>query len=155
MLPKPDTCKGCPFYDNGIGFVPDEIVDGARVTIVAQNPGKDEEAQGKPMVGKTGQALDATYLPIAGLQRGYNVNVRNVLKCRWTLPNGKRTDNLPTGVTLEQAVEHCGRHYLSDLPDSVDHLVIAMGDLSWSALGGPDSITKRRGFLVQLENPFK
>ena len=62
MIGKPEACKGCPLYGDGQGFVPDDLVPGARVAVIAQNPGSDEEQQGTPMVGKTGQMLNSHYL---------------------------------------------------------------------------------------------
>ena len=55
MLPKPPACVGCPLYQTGQGFVPDENIEGAQVYVLAQNPGEQEEKEGKPKVGKVGQ----------------------------------------------------------------------------------------------------
>src|SRR6266446_1708758 len=70
VLPKPAECVGCPFYGDGKGFVPDEIYEAAPVYIVGQNPGEEEEAQGRPYVGKTGAIMDSKYLKLAALFRG-------------------------------------------------------------------------------------
>lgn len=154
MLPKPDTCRACPFYGDGMGFVPDEIVEGAEVTILAQNPGGNEEAGNKlvsweniskgtftrrvpnfqpvrpaPMIGATGHMMDTQFLPLAGLTRGENVSVCNVLKCRWTDAAGVKTDKLPQGKVLQEAIEHCTTHHLT-IPKST-RLLVAQGDLAW------------------------
>lgn len=155
MIPKPKECKGCILYDDGQGFVPDELVNGAQVTILAQNPGKEEEKESRPMVGKTGQDMNKNYLPIAGLERGHNVNIRNVLKCRWR-KDGKKVDELPPEPILSQAVEHCTKNYLTDLPDDDNHLIVAMGDLSFKYLVKDNDmkLSKWRGFLVRTDrNP--
>lgn len=110
MLPKPDSCKGCPMYDDGMGFVPDEMVPGARTLVVLQNPGSEEERRGKPAIGATGLELDGTYLPKAGLTRGQDVSVGNALRCRARGANGKRTNKLPSGQTLAGALAHCRVH---------------------------------------------
>src|SRR5262245_55839483 len=78
MLPKPSECTGCPLYGDGVGWVPDEIVEDSDTMILMQNPGDDEEREGRPAVGKTGQVMDAKMLPRAGLIRG-QVTVANVL----------------------------------------------------------------------------
>jgi uracil-DNA glycosylase family 4 len=58
---------------------------GARVLLVGEAPGAQEDATGRPFVGRAGQALDAA-LEAAGLPRG-EVAVLNILKCR---PPGNR-----------------------------------------------------------------
>lgn len=57
---------------------------------VGEGPGADEDARGEPFVGQAGQLLDAM-LAAAGLQRGREVYIANVVKCR---PPGNRTPSL-------------------------------------------------------------
>src|SRR3989442_2722161 len=73
MMSKPSSCLGCPMYQNGQGFVPDEIVEGSQVFILGQNPGADEESEGKPVVGRTGEQMMGEFFPRAGLVQGENV----------------------------------------------------------------------------------
>ncbi len=58
---------------------------GARVLLVGEAPGAQEDATGRPFVGRAGQALDAA-LDAVGLPRA-QVAVVNILKCR---PPGNR-----------------------------------------------------------------
>lgn len=150
MIPKPPTCHGCPLYGDGQGFVPDEIVPGARVAILAQNPGADEEREGRPMVGTTGQMMDREYLPLAQLERGRNVHVLNVLKCRW-VSKGKRTNDLPPAAILKPAVTHCMEAHLRIPLDA--EVVVCQGALAWSAMGGPGTISSWRGFTHPTRTP--
>jgi len=48
--------------------------------IIGEAPGKDEDLQGEPFVGRAGQLLNAMLLA-AGLKRG-QVYIANILKCR-------------------------------------------------------------------------
>ena len=59
---------------------------GARMLVVGEAPGAQEDECGRPFVGKGGQLLDQL-LGEAGIDRG-SVAVANVLKCR---PPGNRT----------------------------------------------------------------
>ena len=129
------------------GFVPDEIIPGATVQLLLQNPGADEEKSGRPAVGKSGQMMDTKFLPLAGLERGLNVNVANVLKCRWVI-NGKRTNDLPPASILKPAVAHCTKAYLR-IP-SETKLVIGLGKLANDYLGCPGSISSWRGFTYPV-----
>ena len=159
LLPKPDACKGCPLYGDGLGFVPDELVEGAQVMVVGQNPGEDEERGRKllqinpytyephpqaPFIGKTGYHLCNDYLPRAGLERGKNVSLGNVLRCRLKV-GGKRVNDVPSGDTLQHAIAHCTRAHLR-IPEST-RLIVAQGAHAWAALGGPKSIREWRGYL--------
>jgi len=58
---------------------------GARVMIIGEAPGRDEDREGKPFVGRAGQLLDELLGEI-GFTRS-DVFVANVLKCR---PPGNR-----------------------------------------------------------------
>lgn len=136
MLPKPSACQGCPMYQTGQGFVPDEIVPGARVNVDLQNPGSKEERDGKPAVGFTGDILNDTLLPAAGLARG-GVNVRNVIRCRW-----QGTNTMPPAAVLSKAIQHCRVH---DQPTNAV-VTVACGSHAWKAHGGPGTVTAWRGF---------
>ena len=52
----------------------------ARLLIIGEAPGKDEDLQGEPFVGRAGQLLNAMLAAI-GLQRE-QIYIANVLKCR-------------------------------------------------------------------------
>jgi len=65
--------------------VPGEAPRGARLLLIGEAPGAQEDASGRPFVGKAGQLLD-TLLAEAGLARD-QAAVANVLKCR---PPGNR-----------------------------------------------------------------
>lgn len=140
---KPDSCLGCPLYDDGQGFVPDEIVPGAPVDVWLQNPGETEERKAVPAVGSTGDDLNDKFLPVAGLTRGQDVSVRNVLRCRWRHPGtGKKVNLLPTGKTLQAAIAHCRVHDT----DNGAETAVACGALAWKAFSGPGTVTEWRGF---------
>lgn len=53
----------------------------AKMVIVGEAPGRDEDIQGKPFVGKSGELLE-NILHALGLERGKDVAIVNVLKCR-------------------------------------------------------------------------
>lgn len=138
MIAKPSTCRGCPLYGDGKGFVPDLIVPGAKLTILAMSPGKHDEkgqrmigydakhplyeqVEPQPLIGVTGYQLRETYLPLTGEKEA---SLCHVLKCRYQV-NGKRVDFLPKGETLKSAMSHCTTAHLN-IP-AMTNLVVTMG----------------------------
>jgi uracil-DNA glycosylase len=165
VLPKPSGCAGCQLWQDGRGWVPDEIRDDALVQVVAQAPGSHEElgervikklarreyltepCQPAPLIGPTGYELMTRYLPEAGLTRE-QISLSNVLKCR-LIVNGKRTNDMPTGKVYTQAVAHCmAAHFRVG---RATRLLVAMGQHGWRALGGPGTISEWRGFLAPVQ----
>lgn len=53
----------------------------AEVLFVGEGPGKSEDEQGLPFVGRSGQLLDH-YLSAVGLSREKNIYITNIVKCR-------------------------------------------------------------------------
>ena len=80
-----EACHACPLADGRTQTVFGDGNPEARVLFVGEAPGKNEDLQGIPFVGKAGQNLNAL-LEIAGLDRE-DVFIANVLKCR---PPGNR-----------------------------------------------------------------
>ena len=81
------THRGCgfPTCEEAINLVPGEGPGDAEVMVVGEAPGRFEDEQGRPFVGRAGQLLDEL-LAEAGLARG-DVFITNVVKAR---PPGNR-----------------------------------------------------------------
>ncbi|MCI9261872.1 uracil-DNA glycosylase family protein [uncultured Adlercreutzia sp.] len=73
-------CRRCPLCDGRTQTVFGTGDPHARVLIVGEAPGKNEDLQGEPFVGAAGKYL-SELLAIAGLTRE-EVFIANVLKCR-------------------------------------------------------------------------
>src|SRR5215203_2161905 len=107
MLPEPPqvrldelhehirTHRGCgfPICDDALNLVPGEGPEDAAVMVVGEAPGRFEDEQGRPFVGRAGQLLDEL-LREAGFARD-EVFVTNVVKAR---PPGNRD---PTRAEVE------------------------------------------------------
>ncbi|MBQ9068933.1 MAG: uracil-DNA glycosylase [Eggerthellaceae bacterium] len=78
-------CRACPLWEGRTNLVFGVGNPHARVLIVGEAPGKNEDEQGEPFVGAAGKNLNAL-LELAGLVRE-DVYIANVLKCR---PPGNR-----------------------------------------------------------------
>jgi len=138
-------------YHGRCCFVPDEIIEGAPVYVQGQGPGKDEESEGIPYTGATGEKLNKRFLPLAGLERNSDVSITNTIRCRWQR-NGIATDKLPDDAeVLSRAVDHCTRAHRR-IPEST-RLIVAQGDLAWKNLGGSGSIHLWRGYILPAGRP--
>lgn len=115
----------------------------ARLMVVGEGPGRDEDLQGRPFVGRSGQLLDRLLLEEAGLQRR-QVYITNVVKCR--PPNNR--DPLPDEIAacrpyLESQVELIG-----------PSVILTLGNFaSRTLLGTTEGITKLRGRSYAYPGP--
>jgi len=73
-------CRKCDLGPLRTNAVPGEGCPVARIVFVGEGPGADEDAQGRPFVGRAGQLLDKI-ITASGLKRS-DVYICNVLKCR-------------------------------------------------------------------------
>ena len=53
----------------------------ARLMVIGEAPGADEDAQGRPFVGRSGRLLDA-FLADVGLDQNDDTYICNLIKCR-------------------------------------------------------------------------
>jgi uracil-DNA glycosylase len=74
-------CTRCPLSAGRTQVVFGEGDPNAGVMVVGEGPGREEDLQGRPFVGRSGQLLDKLLLEEAGLERR-QVYIANVVKCR-------------------------------------------------------------------------
>jgi uracil-DNA glycosylase len=82
------TCEGCPLFRNATQTVFGTGLLSASIVLVGEQPGHEEDLQGKPFVGPAGRVLEEA-LRGAGIDRA-NVYVTNVVKHFKWIPRGKR-----------------------------------------------------------------
>jgi uracil-DNA glycosylase family 4 len=73
-------CRKCDLGSLRTNAVPGEGSPKARIMFIGEAPGADEDAQGRPFVGRAGQLLDKIIVA-CGLKRE-EVFIGNILKCR-------------------------------------------------------------------------
>jgi DNA polymerase len=78
------ACALCTARKQAVPGVGDTTADWL---FIGEGPGAEEDERGEPFVGQAGRLLDAMLFSI-GLERGTNVYIANVVKCR---PPGNRT----------------------------------------------------------------
>jgi DNA polymerase len=80
------SCAACPLGETRTRAVPGEGASSPLVMVIGEAPGAEEDASGRPFVGKAGQLLDRMLASI-GLYRDKNCYIANAVKCR---PPGNR-----------------------------------------------------------------
>ncbi|MEO1026799.1 MAG: uracil-DNA glycosylase [Pseudomonadota bacterium] len=118
----------------------------ARVMIVGEAPGRDEDMQGKPFVGRAGQLLDLMFSHI-GLSRETPdpeaaLYITNVLP--WRPPQNR--DPKPNEMAM--MLPFLERHVELIDPD----VIVAMGNHACQALLGKRGITRLRGTWSEALN---
>lgn len=132
-------CKACPLWEGRTNVVFADGSPQARVMLVGEAPGKNEDLEGRPFVGAAGKNLDSL-LELAGLRRE-DVYIVNVLKCR---PPSNRNPQ-------PHEIRACA-HFLHDqarlvLPD----LIVTMGNFATRHIMKTDvGITRLRGQVHQV-----
>lgn len=75
------ACRRCGLCETRHSVVFGQGTAHAEVMLVGEGPGANEDEQGLPFVGKSGQLLDH-YLETVDLSRDKNVYIANIVKCR-------------------------------------------------------------------------
>lgn len=125
---------GCALKATATQLVFADGTPGARVMLVGEAPGRDEDIEGLPFVGRSGKLLDRMLAAI-GLDRS-SVYIANIVPWR---PPGNRT---PTPQESQICLPFILRQI--ELADP-DILVCLGGPSAQTLLGLKDGITKTRG----------
>jgi DNA polymerase len=126
--------EGCALKKSATQLVFADGAPDARVMIVGEGPGADEDRQGKPFVGRAGQLLDKMLAAI-GLDRT-NVYIANVVPWR---PPGNRT---PTPQELAVCLPFIRRQIELVAPD---FLVLLGASSAQTLLAEKEGIMRLRG----------
>jgi DNA polymerase len=129
-----ESFEGCPLKATAMNLV---FADGnpeARVMMIGEAPGAEEDRQGLPFVGVSGRLLDRM-LACIGLDRS-SVYITNMLFWR---PPGNRT---PTAAEIASCLPFTERHIELAAPD---YLVLVGGMSAKNLLARSEGILRLRG----------
>jgi uracil-DNA glycosylase len=129
-----DAFEGCALKKTASRLVFADGTPGARVMIIGEAPGREEDETGKPFVGRAGQLLDKM-LSTIGLDRT-SVYIANVVPWR---PPGNRT---PT----PQEIAICLPFILRQIELAKPDILVTMGaPSSQTLLSAKEGILRLRG----------
>jgi uracil-DNA glycosylase len=129
------ACTACGLARGRTHVVFGEGNPEANLMIVGEGPGEEEDLQGRPFVGRSGQLLDKI-LEAAGISRA-SVYIANIVKCR---PPGNRAPDMTESKT-------CSSLWLIKQIDLVKpQIIIPLGATALEFFAGEKlPITKVRG----------
>lgn len=132
-------CRGCDLVEKARSPVPGFGLISAQVMLVGENPGENENLEGRPFIGKAGKQLDSLLVQ-CGIYRE-DIYITNKIKCFTTSRASGRTK-----FTADQ-ISACS-HWLDLEISLVDpRIIVAMGETAIRHFIGDefDSVEKLHG----------
>jgi uracil-DNA glycosylase family 4 len=114
-------CKKCRLWQDAKQAVPGEGPATAKMMLVGQNPGAEEDKTGKPFVGRAGKFLNKI-LAKNGIRRE-DVFVTNIVK--HLSPENRKP--------LPDEIEACAPYLEAQIKTVKPKIVVLMGTVAWQA----------------------
>lgn len=142
---KARSCQACPLWKYATQTVFGDGPADAEVMLVGEQPGDQEDQQGKPFVGPAGQLLDRA-LVAAGIDRG-RVYVTNTVKhFKWIRQGKRRLHKRPSASEIAA----CKQWLQQEIDTLQPKLIVCLGATAATALLGTGfKVTQQRGKLIQ------
>jgi DNA polymerase len=140
-------CTACPLHETGTQTVFGEGSSNAEVVFVGEQPGDQEDLQGKPFVGPAGKLFDKA-LEDAGIDRS-QVYVTNVVKhFKWQARGKRRIHQKPNWSEIAA----CRPWLEAELGVVQPRVLVCLGATAAQALLGRDfRVSRQRGELVDSD----
>ena len=138
------SCKACDLWENATQTVFGEGAEHSRLMLVGEQPGDQEDLQGKPFVGPAGKLLERA-LDEAGIDRR-RVYVTNAVKhFRWTRRGKRRLHEKPNAGQ----VRACRPWLEAEIEVVRPHLIVLLGATAAQSVMGPAfRVSKQRGEVL-------
>jgi uracil-DNA glycosylase len=138
-------CRACPLYRTATQTVFGAGPGRARMMLVGEQPGNDEDLAGKPFVGPAGKVL-TQLLKEAGIDRK-SLYLTNAVKHFKFVQQGKRRlHQKPKGMEIKA----CRPWLLAEIERVRPQVLVALGAVAGAALfGNAASVTRDRGRPVE------
>ncbi|MFO8109135.1 MAG: uracil-DNA glycosylase [Thermoplasmata archaeon] len=130
-------CTRCRLHKTRTNSVPGEGPYDAQVVFIGEGPGKKEDQEGRPFVGRAGELLN-DLLSTADLSRE-KVFITNVVKCR---PPGNRDPR-------KDEKEACEVYLIQQLDMIKPKVVCTLGNHATAYFLGSAGISKKHGMVFK------
>jgi DNA polymerase len=139
-------CKRCPLYRKATQAVPGHGPARARVMLIGEQPGDQEDRQGLPFVGPAGRLLDEA-IADAGLDRSKLFITNAVKHFKFEQRGKRRLHKRPNAYEIDRC-----RYWLdAELSIVKPRIIVAMGATAIRGVYGKTlTIAKSRGRLIPL-----
>ncbi|MGY4978963.1 UdgX family uracil-DNA binding protein [Streptomyces sp. 900105755] len=142
-------CRGCPLHRDATQTVFGKGTAHARVMLVGEQPGDQEDRQGEPFVGPAGRLLGKA-LAEAGLDPAdaYVTNAVKHFKFTWAATRKRRIHKPPT----LREMSACGPWLAAELRVVKPELIVVLGATAGKALlGSSFRVGEVRGTVLERE----
>jgi DNA polymerase len=140
-------CQACPLWQTGTQTVFGEGAAGAEVMFVGEQPGDQEDRQGRPFVGPAGRVLDEALVE-AGIDRDTTYVTNAVKHFKWVARGKRRIHAKPAWSELAAC-----RPWLDvELEVVKPRVLVCLGATAAQALLGRQfRVTRQRGEWVESD----
>lgn len=132
-------CRKCQLCEGRTNLVFGIGKKDADIMLIGEGPGENEDLQGQPFVGRSGQLLDK-FLESVDLSRNKNVYIANMVKCR---PPKNRD---PKPEEQDMCIDWLRKQFKIIRPK----IIVCVGRISAQRLINPNfKVTKEHGVFVE------
>ena len=117
------SCRKCDLWKTKENYVPGEGNPLSKIVFIGEAPGKEEDRQGRPFVGRAGKLLESYMRDYLGLERK-DVFICNILKCR---PPGNRDPQ-------EDEIHECFPYLQRQLQAIQPQIIVCLGRFATGTL---------------------
>jgi len=137
-------CRDCPLWANATQTVFGAGDPHARVMLVGEQPGDEEDKKGLPFVGPAGRLLDRA-LEAAGVEREHLYVTNAVKHFKWQLRGKRRLHKTPA----QREIEACHQWLEREIESIKPHVIVALGSTAAKAVIARDfKVSVQRGQFV-------
>jgi len=139
------ACQDCPLWANATQTVFGAGDPHARVMLVGEQPGDEEDKKGLPFVGPAGRLLDKA-LEAAGVDRTHLYVTNAVKHFKWQLRGKRRLHKTPA----QREVDACHQWLEREIETVKPHVIVALGSTAAKAVISKDfKVSIQRGQFVE------
>jgi DNA polymerase len=138
-------CQDCPLWANATQTVFGAGDPHARVMLVGEQPGDEEDRKGLPFVGPAGRLLDRA-LEAAGVEREHLYVTNAVKHFKWQARGRRRLHKTPA----QREIDACHQWLDREIQAVKPQVIVALGSTAAKAVISKDfKVTMQRGQFVE------
>lgn len=143
-------CRGCPLHRDATQTVFGEGETSARVVLVGEQPGDQEDRKGRPFAGPAGRVLGDA-LEEAGIDRSEAYVTNAVKHFKFTLRPDRGKRRIHKAPSLRETAA-CGPWLAAEVALVDPAVLVALGATAGKGvLGSSYRVTRQRGRLIERE----